>query len=127
MADFEEKTKNTWYDSNYNQRKDFLWLLLLTSKELWREIEYFKLNSLFLNITIQMIDTFKLSHNIFTELMDCLLNNLCYSFHKNTYSDYKDSIIFYHNHMNFTKAFENIHQTTFDSFYFDIKKKMVFY
>ena len=94
-----------------------------------REIEYFKLNSLFLNLIFQIIRTFNLSHSIFNELIDYFFNALSFSFDTNmhSYSMYKTSLISYHNHLNFAKSFENINKDGLDSLYIYIKEKIIIY
>ena len=123
---FEEYTKTRWYDSNHIQKQEFLWNLL-TSKEILREMEHFKLNSFFLNLLFQMIHTFHLSHSIFTELIDYFINALTYPLNTSKYSLYKSSLISYHSHLNFTKSFDNIHENSLDSLYLDIKEKIIIY
>lgn len=123
---FEEESKHKWYDSSHIQKQEFLWNLL-TSKHVLREIELFKLNSFFLNLIFQMIHTFDLSHNIFTELIDYFINALSYPLNTSKYSLYKSSLISYHSHLNFNKSFDNIHQTSMDTLYLDIKEKISIY
>ena len=126
INNFEEYTKTTWYYSNHIQKQEFLWNLL-TSKDILREMEHFKLNSFFLNLMFQMIHTFHLSHSIFTELIDYFINALTYPLNTSKYSLYKSSLISYHSHLNFTKSFDNIHENSLDSLYLDIKEKIIIY